>query len=129
MTLSAYTIRQIENICSEYRITEHALYKTIENIRNVRQHANRPIRNALKITCEYYGVDENIVMTGKRKREHVDVRAIVSMLVRDRYSLSHIGRFFGKNHCTILALIKNPKNVVMKEFEIIKKIYEQREKN
>lgn len=70
------------------------------------------IRGIVQETCDRYGFASEIVLGSTRMRLLVDCRAAIAQRLRkDGYSTSLIGRWLGRDHSTIISLLKSRKPV------------------
>lgn len=72
----------------------------------------RDFKRITKACCEAMGVDYEKVFTRTRHTEYVLTRQIAALIMRQnmRSTLQSIGRFFSRDHCTILHGIEKINN-------------------
>jgi len=100
-------VNLIKNQVIEAIKREYFLVKKINKFDGNDQVKNETfIMFATKIVCDYFKVDIDSVMSGSGMRNQSNVRRIVAVLCREvcnpSISYNQIGKYFGKNHATML---------------------------
>lgn len=61
-------------------------------------------KKLVAVSSEVYGITQNDLIKGTRKREVIDISKIISKLLRDEIGLSFdkIGQLLNRSHCTVI---------------------------
>lgn len=65
-------------------------------------------KKLVEVSASVYGITQNDLIKGTRKREVIDISKIISKLLRDELGLSFekIGQLLNRKHCTIIYQVR-----------------------
>lgn len=75
----------------------------------LRAPADSDFMSVAKVVCAHEAVSCSALLSKKRDRPVVKARTMVAQLLRQKgYSLSEIGRFLGRDHSTVIHMLRKP---------------------